>query len=124
MRDPFGRLLETLPGVHHLSHKRGNINSDEVVSTELGSSLKLVIDARSRTMYHERMKIQLVDEVHGNLPLDDDHPYRTGPWKPNTREFDAFDLDLIGELPLDLNGVYLRNTENPLHGAIGRSRDL
>ena len=71
-------------------------------------------------MYHGRMKIQLVDEVHGNLPLDDDHPYRTGPWKPNTREFDAFDLDVIGQLPLDLNGVYLRNTENPLHGAIGR----
>ena len=66
------------------------------------------------------MKIQLVDEIRGNLSVDDEHPYRTGPWQPNTREYDAFDLDVVGELPHDLTGVYLRNTENPLHEAIGR----
>ena len=30
------------------------------------------------------------------------------------------DLDVVGELPDDLYGVYLRNTENPLHPAIVR----
>jgi len=62
----------------------------------------------------------LVANIRGQLPEDDDHPYRTGPWQPNSREFDAYDLDVVGDLPRDLAGVYLRNTENPLHGAIGR----
>ncbi len=66
------------------------------------------------------MKVQLIDDIHGRLTDDDTHPYRSGPWKPNTREFDAFDLEVEGELPADLQGVYLRNTENPLHDAIGR----
>ena len=66
------------------------------------------------------MKVELVADVKGNLPADDDHPYRTGPWKPNTLEYDAYDLDVEGDLPEDLAGVYLRNTENPIHGAIGR----
>ncbi len=53
------------------------------------------------------------------LPLEaaDDHPYRTGPWRPQTLEYDAPDLDVVGVLPDDLDGVYLRNTENPLHPA-------
>ena len=54
------------------------------------------------------------------LPADDDHPYRTGAWTPNTIEYDATELDVEGEIPDDLFGVYLRNTENPVHGAIGR----
>ena len=35
-------------------------------------------------------------------------------------EYDAWDLDVEGELPGDLNGVYIRNTENPLHPPIER----
>ena len=35
-------------------------------------------------------------------------------------EYDASDLDVIGTIPDDLHGVYLRNTENPVHDAIGR----
>ena len=54
------------------------------------------------------------------LPDDDDHPYRSGPWRPQSIEYDATDLDVVGELPADLYGVYLRNTENPLHPAIVR----
>jgi carotenoid cleavage dioxygenase len=54
------------------------------------------------------------------LPADDTHPYRTGPWRPQNTEYDALDLKVIGELPDDLNGVYLRNTENPLHDSLGR----
>jgi len=53
------------------------------------------------------------------LPEDDDHPYRTGPWRPQTTEWDADDLRVVsGELPTDLDGIYLRNTENPLHPAL------
>lgn len=66
------------------------------------------------------MKIELVADIQGNLPGDDDHPYRTGPWRPNTREYNAYDLPVEGDLPEDLSGTYLRNTENPLHDAIGR----
>ncbi len=54
------------------------------------------------------------------LPADDTHPYRTGAWRPQTTEYDALDLKVIGKLPDDLNGVYLRNTENPLHDSLGR----
>lgn len=66
------------------------------------------------------MKIELVDDICGNLAEDDDHPYRTGAWKPNTREYNAWDLRVTGDLPDDLAGIYIRNTENPLHDAIGR----
>lgn len=66
------------------------------------------------------MKIELVDDIRGNLPETDDHPYRSGAWRPNTREYNAFELDVEGELPDDLAGIYIRNTENPLHDAIGR----
>lgn len=54
------------------------------------------------------------------LPDDDTHPYRTGAWTPNTNEWTAIDCAVTGELPDDLSGVYLRNTENPLHDSIGR----
>ena len=66
------------------------------------------------------MKVKLVADIQGNLPDDDNHPYRTGPWHPNSREYDAYDLAVEGELPTDLSGIYLRNTENPIHGSIGR----
>jgi carotenoid cleavage dioxygenase-like enzyme len=61
----------------------------------------------------------LRNTVMSTLPADDDHPYRSGAWRPNTREWDADDLQVEGELPTDLSGVYLRNTENPLHESIG-----
>jgi len=65
------------------------------------------------------MTSQIVNTITPTLPTDDDHPYRTGAWKPNYREWDAHDLEVEGEIPSDLNGVYLRNTENPVHPSIG-----
>ncbi len=65
------------------------------------------------------MDVKIVEKVPSTLPEDDDHPYRTGAWRPNVIEYDAFDLDVEGEIPDDLEGVYLRNTENPVHEAIG-----
>lgn len=47
------------------------------------------------------------------------HPYLNGAWSPLHEEVDAEDMDVIGTIPTDLNGVYVRNTENPVHDAIG-----
>jgi carotenoid cleavage dioxygenase len=61
---------------------------------------------------------EIVAKFLSTLPADDDHPYRTGPWRPQTTEWDDDDLRVVaGEIPADLDGVYLRNTENPLHPA-------
>ncbi len=62
------------------------------------------------------MDVEVVGRLLSTLPADDDHPYRTGPWRPQTTEWRADDLEVVeGEVPTDLDGVYLRNTENPLH---------
>lgn len=65
------------------------------------------------------MRVKVVGRMQSTLPADDDHPYRTGPWRPNHTEYDAEDLDVVGTIPADLDGVYLRNTENPVHASLG-----
>lgn len=65
------------------------------------------------------MTASVVNTIASTLPADDAHPYRSGAWRPNHREWDAFDLEVEGEIPADLEGVYLRNTENPVHPSIG-----
>lgn len=65
------------------------------------------------------MDVEIVSRLLSTLPEDDDHPYRTGPWQPQTTEWKADDLEVVaGEIPADLDGVYLRNTENPMHPAL------
>jgi carotenoid cleavage dioxygenase len=64
------------------------------------------------------MQIEVLHQYESRLPPDDDHPYRTGAWRPQTTERRAWDLDVEGSIPDDLNGVYIRNTENPLHPAM------
>lgn len=65
------------------------------------------------------MDVELVGKFLSTLPEDDDHPYRTGPWRPQTTEWNADDLTAVeGQIPHDLDGIYLRNTENPLHPAL------
>ena len=66
------------------------------------------------------MPVSVIRRWASSLPADDDHPYRTGAWRPQHEEFDATDLDVTGDLPVDLDGVYLRNTENPLRPPIKR----
>ena len=49
------------------------------------------------------------------------HPYLSGAWTPLREETDASDLQIIeGVLPGDLDGIYLRNTENQIHEPLGR----
>lgn len=62
----------------------------------------------------------VVNYFRSYLPTDDNHPYRTGAWRPQTNEFEASDLPVKGQVPVDLNGIYLRNTENPLMPALER----
>jgi carotenoid cleavage dioxygenase len=66
------------------------------------------------------VKTEIHARFESRLPKDDDHPYRTGAWRPQHVEYDAWDLDVRGEIPRDLEGVYLRNTENPLLPPIKR----
>src|SRR6185503_10818902 len=60
----------------------------------------------------------LVNRIASTL-ADTDHPYMTGAWTPVFEEYDATELEVTGEIPRDLDGVYLRNTENPVHAPIG-----
>ncbi|MEL7311313.1 MAG: carotenoid oxygenase family protein [Pseudomonadota bacterium] len=62
---------------------------------------------------------QLVNRVRSTL-RENDHPYRNGAWTPNYDEYDADDLTVIGQIPEDIDGIYVRNTENPVHDAIGK----
>ncbi|MCE2986358.1 MAG: carotenoid oxygenase family protein, partial [Phenylobacterium sp.] len=49
------------------------------------------------------------------------HPYMTGAWTPLHEEVDLPDPELLeGRIPEDIEGVYLRNTENPVHEPLGR----
>ena len=66
------------------------------------------------------MKVEVRSTVSSGLPPDDDHPYRSGAWEPQYTEYDAWDLDFDGDLPSDLSGVYLRNTETAVFEPIKR----
>lgn len=50
-----------------------------------------------------------------------DHPYLQGAWTPLLEEVNATGLKLLeGRVPTDIDGVYLRNTQNPVFPALGR----
>ncbi len=67
------------------------------------------------------MDVEIVSRMMSSLPQDDDHPYRTGAWRPQTTEWNADDLEVVqGATPSDIDGVYLRNTENPVLPSLGR----
>jgi len=49
-----------------------------------------------------------------------ENPYLQGPFAPVFDECDAADLPVIGELPRELDGVFLRNGPNPVQPPRGR----
>lgn len=51
---------------------------------------------------------------------DEQNPYLTGIFAPVVDEITADDLEVVGEIPRDLNGVYLRNGPNPRFDPPGR----
>jgi carotenoid cleavage dioxygenase-like enzyme len=64
------------------------------------------------------MSTDVVDRIQPTLQPGQ-HPYMTGPFTPNYVEYNATDLEVIGKIPERLNGVYLRNTQNPVHQPLG-----
>lgn len=64
------------------------------------------------------MQAQIIDRIRPTL-IAGDHPYMSGPFQPNYTEYNATQLEVIGEIPKRLNGVYLRNTQNPVHQPLG-----
>jgi len=66
------------------------------------------------------MRVEIVNRFEGTIDPGD-HPYLQGPWTPLHEEVSADDLVVLkGEVPKDIDGVYLRNTQNPLHQALSR----
>jgi len=66
------------------------------------------------------MQIEKLPPVKATLQPSN-HPYLNGAWTPQHEEVTASDLDVIeGRIPDDIDGVYLRNTENQLHQPLGR----
>ena len=65
------------------------------------------------------MSARLLNRVRSSLQASD-HPYLNGAWAPVFEEWADDDCSIIGEIPRDLDGVYLRNTENPVHQALGK----
>ena len=59
----------------------------------------------ARKARRQAMDVEVVGRLLSTLPEDDDHPYRTGPWRPQTTEWQADDLQVVeGEIPKDLDG--------------------
>ena len=49
-----------------------------------------------------------------------ENPYLMGPYAPVDTEIDAGDLEVVGEIPPDLEGLYVRNGPNPRYATQGR----
>lgn len=65
------------------------------------------------------MSARMTQRVRSSLQPSD-HPYLNGAWTPVVEEWQDDDCPVIGEIPRDLDGVYLRNTENPVHQPLGK----
>lgn len=66
------------------------------------------------------MLVDRLESVRSSLQPSN-HPYLNGPWTPQHDEVTVAELDVIeGSIPSDIDGVYLRNTENQLHQPLGR----
>jgi carotenoid cleavage dioxygenase-like enzyme len=65
-------------------------------------------------MAHVEQPVTVAQDIH------EDNPYLLGVYAPVADEITAEDLTVIGEIPRDLNGVYLRNGPNRQYPAEGR----
>lgn len=64
---------------------------------------------------------ELVRKVKSTISENTDNPFLRGPFTPNFNEYnaDTNSLKVKGEIPRDLHGIYVRNTHNQVHEAIG-----
>ncbi len=66
------------------------------------------------------MKIERLPAIVSSLQPSN-HPYLNGAWTPQHEEVNAWNLEVIeGAIPHDLDGIYLRNTENQVHQPAGK----
>lgn len=66
------------------------------------------------------MQIERLPPVRTSLKPSN-HPYLNGAWTPLHEEVNATELVVLsGTIPTDIDGVYLRNTENQVHEPLGR----
>jgi carotenoid cleavage dioxygenase len=66
------------------------------------------------------MRVDRLPPVKATLQPSN-HPYLNGAWTPQHEEVIATDVAVIeGSIPDDIDGVYLRNTENQIHQPLGR----
>lgn len=69
------------------------------------------------------MTVELVGTIRSTIQPND-HPYMKGAWRPTFNEWNAIfangDAEVIGTIPDDIDGVYVRTGENQIHEPIGR----
>lgn len=65
--------------------------------------------------------LKLVNKVCTTIPPDTDHPFLQGAYAPVFEEYVAntHTLQVIGEIPRDLAGIFVRNSHNPVHESQG-----
>ena len=65
--------------------------------------------------------LEVVNRVRLTIHPDNDNPWLQGPFAPNATEYnaDTGSLRVIGEIPRDLDGMYVRNTHNQVHEPMG-----
>ncbi|MGE3864947.1 MAG: carotenoid oxygenase family protein [Burkholderiaceae bacterium] len=65
--------------------------------------------------------LQIANRFASTIDGSTDNPFLLGPFAPNLTEYtaDTESLTVIGEIPRDLHGIYVRNTHNPIHHAMG-----
>lgn len=63
------------------------------------------------------MTAQLVDTIRTTVQPND-HPYMKGAWRPTYNEWNAVfangEVEVIGTIPTDIDGVYVRTGENQI----------
>lgn len=65
--------------------------------------------------------LEIHDKIKITVQKDTDNPFLKDLFKPNDTEYtaDTDSLEVIGEIPKDLHGIYVRNTHNQVHAPLG-----
>lgn len=65
--------------------------------------------------------LEIVNEEKSTIRTENKSPFLTGIFAPNFKEYtaDTDSLEVIGEIPHDIWGVYVRNTHNQVHEPLG-----
>lgn len=68
----------------------------------------------------QRPGVEVVRVLKSTISPTNDHPYMSGLFAPTLEEVNVESLPVIeGAVPQDIDGVYIRNTEQPTHEPLG-----